>query len=197
MKLCSFNVGEINRIGVLMSNGQVADCNYAYAAYQKAKGAPRAQQLADVVVPSEMVPMIECGEHGKAELRLAMEYVEQHLDATGPCGERILYNCEDIHFRAPVPNPEKIFSMAINNKFEFERCISLRGPLIPCTSANITPACAALMTTLKSPISASWAPRSKWYLSLARAVRMSLSPRPVTTSMASRCITTSRPLRCG
>ena len=44
MKLCSFNVGEINRIGVLMSNGQVADCNYAYAAYQKAKGAPRAQQ---------------------------------------------------------------------------------------------------------------------------------------------------------
>ena len=38
MKLCSFNVGEINRIGVLMSNGQVADCNYAYAAYQKAKG---------------------------------------------------------------------------------------------------------------------------------------------------------------
>ena len=99
MKLCSFNVGEINRIGVLMSNGQVADCNYAYAAYQKAKGAPRAQQLADVVVPSEMVPMIECGEHGKAELRLAMEYVEQHLDATGPCGERILYNCEDIHFR--------------------------------------------------------------------------------------------------
>ena len=38
MKLCSFNVGEINRIGVLMSNGQVADCNYAYTSYGFAPG---------------------------------------------------------------------------------------------------------------------------------------------------------------
>ena len=120
MKLCSFNVGEIKRIGVLMPNGQVADCNYAYAAYLVNRGVSNPQKRADIIVPSEMIPMIECGEDGKNELRLAMAYVEANPEVTGPCGERILYNCEDIHFRAPVPNPEKIFSMAINNKFEFD-----------------------------------------------------------------------------
>ena len=131
MKLCSFNVGEINRIGVLMPNGQVADCNYAYAAYLVNRGVANPQKRADVIVPSEMIPMIECGEDGKNELRLAMAYIEANPDVTGPCGEQILYNCEDIHFRAPVPNPEKIFSMAINNKFEFERCIKPEGPAHP------------------------------------------------------------------
>ena len=131
MKLCSFNVGKINRIGVLMPSGKVADCNYAYAAYQADQGAAKAQQLADVVVPSDMLSMIECGEHGKAELRKAMAFLEEHPEAAGPCGEKILYNCDEIHFRAPVPNPEKIFSMAINNRFEFERCIKPEGPAHP------------------------------------------------------------------
>lgn len=136
---------------------------------KRPRAPPGRSSWPDVVVPSEMVPMIECGEHGKAELRLAMEYVEQHLDATGPCGERILYNCEDIHFRAPVPNPEKIFSMAINNKFEFERCIKPEGPAHPLYFSKYNSCLCGAYDDIEIPISASWAPRSKWYLSLARA----------------------------
>ena len=151
MKLCSFNVGEINRIGVLMPDGQVADCNYAYAAYQKAQGAPKPQQLADVMVPADMISMIECGEHGKAELRKAMEYVEQTPGVTGPCGERVLYRCEDIHFRAPVPNPEKIFCMAINNKFEFERCIKPEGPAHPLYFSKYNSCLCGAYDTLEIP----------------------------------------------
>ena len=131
MKLCSFNVGKINRIGVLMPNGQVADCNYAYASYMESEGFVNAQGLADVMVPACMKSFIECGEKGKEELRKAMAYVEKNPDAKGPLDQKILYNCDEIHFQAPVPNPEKIFSMAINNKFEFDRCIKPEGPHHP------------------------------------------------------------------
>lgn len=131
MKLCSFNVGDLERIGVLMPSGQVLDCNFAVAAMLKDRERPFPQAEADVTVPSEMIKMIECGEEGKARLREAMDFVEKHPGVTGPLGQKLLYDCKEIHFRAPVPNPEKIFSMAINNKFEFERCIKPEGPYHP------------------------------------------------------------------
>lgn len=127
MKLCSFDISGVNRIGVQMPDGRVADCNYTYASYLKAQGSVKAQQMADVVVPPDMIGMIESGEHGKEQLRLAMGYLEAAPNAVGPCGEKLLYGCDEIHFRAPVTNPEKIFCTAINNKFEYERCIKPEG----------------------------------------------------------------------
>lgn len=120
MKLCSFKVEKSTRVGVLMSDGKVADVNYAYAALLSSKGTIKPQQMADVVTPSNMIGLVESGETGKDAIREAMSFLEKNLNATGPDGERILYAQDEIKFEAPVPNPSKIFSIAINNKQKFE-----------------------------------------------------------------------------
>jgi 2-keto-4-pentenoate hydratase/2-oxohepta-3-ene-1,7-dioic acid hydratase in catechol pathway len=120
MKLCSFKSGKESRVGVLMPNGKVADVNFGYAAVLKAKGKAKAQQFADVVTPSDMIGLIESGKEGLSAIKEAMEFIEKNPSLTGPEGEQILFNQEDIKFKAPVPNPSKIFAIAINNKQKFE-----------------------------------------------------------------------------
>lgn len=120
MKLCSFEIGKETRVGVLLPNGKVADINYAYAAYLNSQGRPKAQQLADVLTPPDMIGLIESGEEGKDAVRKVIEYLEKTPEAVGLNGEQLVYAQEDIKFKAPVPNPSKIFSIAINNKQKFE-----------------------------------------------------------------------------
>ena len=120
MKLCSFKTGKSIRVGVLMPDSRVADVNYANAAFLKRKGVAKAQQMADVLTPPDMTGLIESGEAGKDAIREAMAYVDARPATTGPEGEQILYSQDDIKFEAPVPNPSKIFSIAINNKQKFD-----------------------------------------------------------------------------
>jgi 2-keto-4-pentenoate hydratase/2-oxohepta-3-ene-1,7-dioic acid hydratase in catechol pathway len=49
-----------------------------------------------------------------------MAYAEQNPGAAGPKGEMLLWGPDEIKFLAPVPNPSKIFSIAINNKQKFD-----------------------------------------------------------------------------
>lgn len=120
MKLCSFKLGKERRVGVLMPNGMVADVNFGYAAVLQAKGKAKAQQFSDVMTPPNMIGLIESGKEGLAAIKEAMEFIEKNPSVTGPEGEQILFNQEDIKFEAPVPNPSKIFAIAINNKQKFE-----------------------------------------------------------------------------
>ena len=127
MKLCSFNVGKQHRIGVLMPNGLVADCNYGYAAYLKNIAFPKPQQMADVLVPPRMIGLIESGKEGLDAMKKTIAFLDENPTAAGPELEQIFYEQDEIHFKAPVPDPEKIFCTAINNKFEFERCTKPEG----------------------------------------------------------------------
>ncbi|HWQ79942.1 MAG TPA: fumarylacetoacetate hydrolase family protein [Anaerovoracaceae bacterium] len=120
MKLCSFTAERTMRVGVLMPDGKVADVNYAYAALLSSKGSIKPQQMADVITPANMIGLIESGETGKDAIGEAMAFLAENTAAAGPQGERILYAQDEIKFEAPVPNPSKIFSIAINNKQKFE-----------------------------------------------------------------------------
>lgn len=102
-----------------MPDGKVADVNFAYAALLKSKGSIKPQQLADVITPPNMIGLIESGETGKDAIRESMEFLKANPSATGLNGEQILYAQDEIKFEAPVPNPSKIFSIAINNKQKF------------------------------------------------------------------------------
>jgi len=120
MKLCSFKVERSIRVGVLMPDGKVADVNYAYAALLSSKGSIKPQQTADVITPANMIGLIESGETGKDAIKESMAFIGANPTMMGPEGERILYAQDEIKFEAPVPNPSKIFSIAINNKQKFE-----------------------------------------------------------------------------
>jgi 2-keto-4-pentenoate hydratase/2-oxohepta-3-ene-1,7-dioic acid hydratase in catechol pathway len=120
MKLCSFKVNRTGRVGVLMKSGRVADVNFGYAALLKSQGHPKAQQVADVLTPPCMVGLIESGRYGLQAVKETTAFLEADPNARGPEGEQILYGQEEIKFDAPVPNPSKIFSIAINNRQKFD-----------------------------------------------------------------------------
>ena len=67
-----------------------------------------------------MIGFIESGEEGKAAVREAMDFLSANPEVKGPDGEKILYAQDEVKFEAPVPNPSKIFSIAINNKQKFD-----------------------------------------------------------------------------
>ena len=120
MKLCSFKIGKAGRVGVLMKNGKVADANTGYAALLKSQGHPKAQQMADVVTPPCMIGLIESGPYGLQAVKETMAFMEASPGARGPEGDPIFYGQDEIKFEAPVPNPSKIFSIAINNRQKFD-----------------------------------------------------------------------------
>lgn len=120
MKLCSFKIGRAGRVGVQMKSGKVADVNTGYAALLKSQGHPKAQPLADVITPPCMIGLIESGSYGLQAVKETMAFVEANPGARGPEGDPILYGQDEIKFEAPVPNPSKIFSIAINNRQKFD-----------------------------------------------------------------------------
>ncbi len=120
MKLCSFKIGRVGRLGVLMKNGQVADVNTGYAALLKSQGHPKAQQIADVITPPCMIGLIESGSHGLQAVKETVAYLEANPGVRGPEGDPIFYGQDEIKFEGPVPNPSKIFSIAINNRQKFD-----------------------------------------------------------------------------
>lgn len=120
MKLCSFEFEARARVGVQFGGDKVLDVNAAYAAKLSADGRAKAQQMADIIVPANMIGLIESGDEGLAAIREAIGFAEANPAATGLNGERLVYSADEIAWKAPVPNPSKIFSIAINNKQKFE-----------------------------------------------------------------------------
>lgn len=116
MKLCTFTYGKRTRIGAEMPDGKVMDINYAYAAKLAADGHPKAQGIADVITPPNMIEFIKSGTYGLNAAKEAMMYVSEHQDEVAKAGETILYNPSEIHFAPPIPNPSKICAVVLNSK---------------------------------------------------------------------------------
>jgi 2-keto-4-pentenoate hydratase/2-oxohepta-3-ene-1,7-dioic acid hydratase in catechol pathway len=128
VKLCSFKAGRKSRVGVLLENGSVADVNHGYAALLFAQGHPKPRQMADVMTPPAMVGLIESGEPGLACVGETIDFLRKSPSAQSPEGDRIFYRQEEIKFAAPVPEPSKIFAIAMNNREAFEAAETPANP---------------------------------------------------------------------
>ncbi|MFZ7104250.1 MAG: fumarylacetoacetate hydrolase family protein [Peptococcaceae bacterium] len=121
MKLATFDVvtpaGDIRRIGAV-SGKYLVDLNYAYAAFLKSKEKIRCRQLANAVVPPDMIEFLEGGEESLEAARQAVNFVQEKLaaptDITGPQGEKVAYLHEEIKLRAPIPRPRKVIETGSN-----------------------------------------------------------------------------------
>lgn len=107
-------------MGVLLRSGEVADVNHGYAALLTAQGHPKPQRIADVMTPPSMIGLIESGNTGLACVKETIGFLQESPSVQGPEGERIFYRQDEIRFEAPVPNPSKVFAVAMNNKQGFE-----------------------------------------------------------------------------
>ncbi|MGC6499960.1 MAG: fumarylacetoacetate hydrolase family protein [Henriciella sp.] len=115
MKLTTFDVstpcGPVSRIGAKQGE-MLVDLNAAYAAKLQGDGETgRSSEIADAVVPPDMVAFLTGGQISLQAARSALAFVEA-TDTTasryGPRGEALVFELDKVNLRAPLPRPSSI-----------------------------------------------------------------------------------------
>lgn len=115
MKLCTFEVrspfGPEERIGVVM-HGRIVDMNLAYATtLAEREGHAAAFELAEALVPPDMIDFLRLGELGQRAVADALDYLGSRIESTGtlgPEGERVVWEPDEVRLRAPLPRPNSM-----------------------------------------------------------------------------------------
>lgn len=131
MRLCSYEVQGVTRVGLVVDDDRLADVTAAYAAYLHGKGETHACALADVLTPPSMLALIEGGASSRAALDTVSEYVKSRPAASGPRGDAIFHALKDVHLKAPLPRPPKILGPNWNHKTDQARIIRPPGESRP------------------------------------------------------------------
>jgi len=118
MKLLTYTVGKVSRIGAL-SGECVVDLNYAYAEYLKgAKGEKAVKKLADERMPPNMISFLDMGDRALAAAKSALDYVRK-LEKEGKTvalrKAKIICDVDSVRLEAPIPRPRKnVFCLGLN-----------------------------------------------------------------------------------
>jgi 2-keto-4-pentenoate hydratase/2-oxohepta-3-ene-1,7-dioic acid hydratase in catechol pathway len=112
MKFVTFEVktpsGALQRVGALRGS-DIVDLQAAYAAYLRdARSIYGWRELAQALVPSDMLKFIEGGEVSMDAARQALEHLEREGSQEGQSGERLTYRRDDVRLLAPVSRPVSI-----------------------------------------------------------------------------------------
>jgi hypothetical protein len=107
MKIVVF--GPFKRTGALHGES-VVDLSRAYAKYlQERTVEPNPLEMADVVVPSDLVRLIEGGPRALEAAQQALDYLfGEAQNNLGPRGERLVHRAADGCLHAPRPNNARI-----------------------------------------------------------------------------------------
>jgi len=116
MRLCTFEVdsrfGAAERIGMQTPDGRILDLHLAYAlTLAEGQQHPRAYELANVLVPPDMLELLTNGQFGRDAVNEALAYLQPRLDdpdLTGPDGEQLVYGVDEIRLLAPLVRPNSI-----------------------------------------------------------------------------------------
>lgn len=115
MRLVTFAIstplGKVQRIGALEEQN-VIDLNLSYQGFLRAEGEERARELADVLVPPDVVTFIKGGWRCLDAAKQAVDYA-MNKGATVSTGEKIIHNLAEIKLLPPL-RPGKIFALSVN-----------------------------------------------------------------------------------
>ena len=136
MRLCTFEVGSrlgpARRLGAQTAAGRILDLNLAYALTLAEKQEhPRAHELANVLLPPDMLQFLINGQFGRSAVEEALARLGPRVDdlgLTGPGEERLVYDLEEISLLAPLPRPNSIRDCLV---FEEHLKNSMGGQPIP------------------------------------------------------------------
>lgn len=118
MKLLTYTVGKVSRIGALSGNCAI-DLNSAYAEYLKGvKGEKAAKRLADERLPPNMIQFLDGGNNALAAAKSALDYVKK-MEKAGKMAAlkkaKIVCDTASVHIEAPIPRPRKnLFCLGLN-----------------------------------------------------------------------------------
>lgn len=107
-----------DRLGVLVSDGRMADLRLAYAAHLSSKGEGRPHAMANARIPRDMTEFLKGGalamDAAKAALDFAEEAIAKGREPEGPAGELISQDANLVRLRPPIPRPGKFLHTGIN-----------------------------------------------------------------------------------
>ncbi len=116
MRLCTFEVesrfGAVERVGMQTPGGRILDLHVAYAlSLAEGQQHPRAYELADLLVPPDMVEFLAGGQFTLDAVNDALAHLGSRVedpDLTGRDGEQLAYAVDEIRLLAPLPRPNSI-----------------------------------------------------------------------------------------
>lgn len=119
MKLITFEVqtpvGPFKRLGCVSINEEhtsYIDLNFAMSAKFADTQNPRPNQMADVVIPSDMISFASTGDNSLENAMEALEFIRNKPDLKGPNGEQIFYQTDEVRLLAPIERPPIIRGFA-------------------------------------------------------------------------------------
>jgi 2-keto-4-pentenoate hydratase/2-oxohepta-3-ene-1,7-dioic acid hydratase in catechol pathway len=126
MKIVVF--GPDKRTGALRE-GAVVDLSYAYAKYLfEREDAPRALELAEALVPSDLARLIEGGAAAIENAQKALDYLfGQAQDQKDPRGEPLLHPANAVRLHAPRPKGTRMACAGSNFTTHRERMTRRSG----------------------------------------------------------------------
>ena len=80
MKLVTFSHAGFTRLGVVTSENEVVDLNYAYQALLESKKSLRAELIAEAFVPADMKGFLEGGNESLSLMNEIVDYAINHRD---------------------------------------------------------------------------------------------------------------------
>ncbi len=113
MKLVTFEVmnaiGPMQRIGALRDE-RIIDLHGVYATYlREVRGIYRWRDIAEALVPTDMLKFIEGGEMAMDAARIALDYFDKRAsEPENDKGEKLLHRMDEVKLLAPVPRPVSI-----------------------------------------------------------------------------------------
>lgn len=117
MKLVTYKVstplGPFERIGALLQENKIIDLNLGYASYLREAGEEtRLYEAAALRIPPDMIEYFKGGELSRKAAKQTIDYVSDTMQkggpSTGPGGEKIVYQVDEVKLMAPVPRPHII-----------------------------------------------------------------------------------------
>ncbi|MDB4896650.1 MAG: hypothetical protein JWN15_2912 [Firmicutes bacterium] len=119
MKLVTFEVstavGPVKRIGALQGE-RIIDLNAAFGAYlAEVRESRRWREVAEALLPPEMLRFIETGPLAMESAHTAIEYATRKGSEPGPDGTTLIHAANSVRLRAPVERP-----LSMRDSFVFE-----------------------------------------------------------------------------
>jgi 2-keto-4-pentenoate hydratase/2-oxohepta-3-ene-1,7-dioic acid hydratase in catechol pathway len=116
MRLCTFEVrsrfGSARRLGAQTPGGRILDLSLAYAlTLVEEQQHPRAYELADALLPPDMLEFLRNGQLGRNAVDEALAHLGPRVDdlpLTGARRERLVHDLEEVRLLAPLPRPNSI-----------------------------------------------------------------------------------------
>ncbi len=125
-----------DRLGAVLSNGNMADLRLSYAGYLAARtGEGSPYRMANARIPRDMREFLMGGEPAMEAARAALDYAEEALrgggEPTGPEGELCALKEKHLRLRPPVARPGKFLHTGLNSTKHVENTGNKKPENVP------------------------------------------------------------------